>query len=223
MQAASYRRNRVLLTGDAAYIHSPLGGQGLNVGLVQRDQGQGEDSGNTYDLTLLDIYESERHPIATWVLDWTRAQVTALKPDAFGRAMRTLTEDLIKTDDGANLFINRVWGLSQRYTLGEEPRHIHLLVGSSAPDFEFGDGSRLGSKLEKGRGLLLDFGNSSEMESIVDGKYSGKVDYLATEAKKTCGLSALLIRPDGIVAWVEENAQHNIDALKAALGDWFIL
>jgi 2-polyprenyl-6-methoxyphenol hydroxylase-like FAD-dependent oxidoreductase len=237
MQAASYRRNRVLLAGDAAHVHSPLGAQGLNVGLgdamnlgwklaaiVQRDQGQGEDSGNTHDLTLLDTYESERHPIAAWVLDWTRAQVTALKPDAFGRATRALTEDLIKTDDGANLFIDRIWGLSQRYTLGEEPRHAHPLVGSSAPDFEFGDGSRLGSKLEEGRGLLLNFGNSSELESAVDGKYSGKVDYLATEAKENCGLSALLIRPDGIVAWVvEEDVEHDIDALEAALGDWFTL
>lgn len=237
MQAATYRKNRVLLAGDAAHIHSPLGAQGLNVGLgdainlgwklasiVQRDEGHGQNNEKTQDLTLLDTYESERHPIAAWVLDWTRAQVTALKPDAFGRATRALTEDLIKTDDGANLFIDRVWGLSQRYTLGEEPRHAHPLVGSSAPDFEFADGSRLGPKLEEGRGLLLDFGKNSKLESVIDEKHSGKVDYLAMEAKEKCGLSALLIRPDGIVAWMmEDKAEHDIDALKAALGVWFTL
>jgi 2-polyprenyl-6-methoxyphenol hydroxylase-like FAD-dependent oxidoreductase len=235
MQATSYRKNRVLLAGDAAHIHSPLGAQGLNVGLgdamnlgwklasiVQRDEDQGGDAGDMQGLALLDTYENERHPVAAWVLDWTRSQVTALKPDAFGRATRALMEDLIKTDDGANLFIDRVWGLSQRYTLGEESRHAHPLVGSSAPDFEFGDGSRLGSKLEEGRGILLDFGKISELESVVDGKYDGKVDYLCMEAKERCGLSALLIRPDGIVAWVvEDDVKHDIDGLKAALVEWF--
>lgn len=242
MQVTSYRKNRVLLAGDAAHIHSPLGAQGMNVGLgdamnlgwkladtiqLERDQENQKISGSTGtgpDLSLLDTYESERHPIAAWVLDWTRAQVTALKPDPFGRATRALMEDLIQTDDGANLFIDRIWGLSQRYTLGEEPVHAHPLVGSSSPDFVFVDGSRLGSKLEAGRGLLLDFGRDSGLEGLVRGMYDGKVDYLGEDAKEKCGLSALLIRPDGIVAWVvEDKAEPDLDAAKAALDEWYRL
>lgn len=231
MQATKYRRNRVLLAGDAAHIHSPLGGQGLNLGLgdamnlgwklaatVRKEENQ-EEVG---DLSLLDTYQSERYPVAEWVLDWTRAQVTALKPDAFGRATRKLMEDLIQTDDGANLFLDRIWGLSQRYTLGEEPRHAHPLVGCSSPDFELGDGSRLGQKLVGGRGLLLDFGRNSELQTLVEGDYAGKVDFLRADAKEKCGLGALLVRPDGVVAWVVEgDAKPDIDAAKAALEEWF--
>jgi 2-polyprenyl-6-methoxyphenol hydroxylase-like FAD-dependent oxidoreductase len=235
MQATSYRRNRVLLAGDAAHIHSPLGGQGINVGLgdamnlgwklastVRREHWE-QSSEITKDMSLLDTYESERYPIAAWVLDWTRAQVTALKPDAFGRATRALLEDLIQTDDGANLFIDRIWGLSQRYRLDKNAANAHPLIGSSAPGFMFEDGSRLGSKLEGGRGLLLDLGGDAGLNNLVE-KFEEEVDYLGLDAKEKCGLKALLIRPDGIVSWVaEENAEADLDAAKAALDKWFTL
>jgi hypothetical protein len=231
MQATTYRKSRVLLAGDAAHIHSPLGAQGMNVGLgdamnlgwkLAATISQTRTEDKTEDLALLDTYESERHPIATWVLDWTRSQVTALRPEPFGRATRALLEDLIQTTDGANLFIDRIWGLSQRYTLGEGEAHAHPLVGCSAPDFELGDGSRLAEKLEGGRGLLLDFGGDEALRDLVRGGFEDKVDYLAIGAKEECGLRALLIRPDGIVAWVVDvNAQSDVKAAKAALEQWF--
>jgi 2-polyprenyl-6-methoxyphenol hydroxylase-like FAD-dependent oxidoreductase len=165
-QTTSYRKGRVLLAGDAAHIHSPLGAQGLNVGLgdamnlgwklaatVRRESGSGAPA----DLALLDTYESERHPVAAWVLEWTRAQVSTLQPDLYGAAVQALIRDLIDTTDGTNLFIDRVWGLSQRYTLGDGEAHEHPLVGCSAPDFELHGGSRLGPKLEGGRGLSYRF------------------------------------------------------------------
>jgi hypothetical protein len=175
------------------------------------------------DLALLDTYESERHPIAAWVLEWTRAQVTTLQPDLYGQAVQTLIRDLMDTTDGTNLFIDRVWGLSQRYILGSGDAFAHPVVGSSAPDFELHDGSRLGPKLEGGRGLLLSFDDEEVIrELVVNGKYKARVDYLGIDAKDRRGLRALLIRPDGVVAWVVVNkVEPNIDAAKAAINQWF--
>lgn len=232
-QATSYRKGRILLAGDAAHIHSPLGAQGLNVGLgdamnlgwklaatVRQESGS---DGAPADLTLLDTYGSERHPIAAWVLEWTRAQVSTLQPDLYGAAIQALLRDLIDTTDGTNLFIDRVWGLSQRYKLGDGEAHAHPLVGCSTPDFELYDGSRLGSKLEEGRGLLVDFENDAALKDLViGGKYTATVDYVSVGAKDRCDLRALLVRPDGVVAWVaEDNVNPNVDAAKAALQQWF--
>lgn len=234
-QATTYRKGRVLLAGDAAHIHSPLGAQGLNVGLgdavnlgwklaaTARREAEAESDGAPVHLTLLDTYESERHPIGAWVLEWTRAQVATLQPDLFGAAIQALLRDLINTSDGTNLFLDRVWGLSQRYSLGDDEAHAHPLVGCSAPDFELHDGSRLGSRLEGGRGLLVDFQNEPALKELVaDGKYAARVDHFGAGAKDTRGLRALLVRPDGIVAWVvEDNAEPNVEAAKAALERWF--
>jgi 2-polyprenyl-6-methoxyphenol hydroxylase-like FAD-dependent oxidoreductase len=232
-QATSYRRGRVLLAGDAAHIHSPLGAQGLNLGLgdamnlgwklattVRRESGS---DGAPADLALLETYESERHPVAAWVLEWTRAQVSTLQPDLYGAAVYALIRDLIDTTDGTNLFIDRIWGLSQRYNLGDGEAHAHPLVGCSAPDFELHDGSRLGPKLEGGRGLLVDFEDDVALkELVVSGKYEARVDYVSVGAKDRRGLRALLVRPDGVVAWVaEDNVKPDVDAVKAALAQWF--
>ena len=232
-QATRYRRGRVLLAGDAAHIHGPVGSQGLNAGLgdamnlgwklaatLRREAGPG---GHPADRALLDTYERERHPVGAWVLEWTRAQVAILQPDPHAAAMQTLVRDLIDTADGTHLFIDRHWGLSQRYTLGEGDAHAHPLVGSSVPDFELQDDSRLGLKLEGGRGLFVDFEEVSALKDmILGGKYGTRIDYIGKGAKDTRGFRALLVRPDGIVAWlVEISASPDEDALKAALEQWF--
>ncbi|PSN68071.1 putative pentachlorophenol 4-monooxygenase [Corynespora cassiicola Philippines] len=233
MQATSYRKGRIILAGDAAHIHSPLGAQGLNAGLgdainlgwklaatVRQENGT---EGASADLTLLDTYESERQPLGAWVLEWTRAQVSALQPGPYGEAVRSLISDLMDTTDGTNLFVDRVWGLSLRYCLGDTEAHAHPLVGSSAPDFELNDGSRLGSKLEGGRGLLLDFeGKEPLMKLVVGSKYEARVDYISMGAKDRRGIRALLVRPDGFVAWLtEDSADADLDTAKAALEKWF--
>ncbi|KAF2803184.1 putative pentachlorophenol 4-monooxygenase [Mytilinidion resinicola] len=232
-QTTHYRNGRVLVAGDAAHIHSPLGAQGLNVGLgdamnlgwklaatVHREA---EADGAATDLALLDTYESERHPIAAWVLEWTRAQVSTLQPGPYGAAVHTLIRDLIATTDGTNLFIDRVWGLSQRYALGDGEAHAHPFVGCSAPDFELLDGARLGPKLDGGRGLLVEFEGAAALKKlVVGGKFEGRVDYVCVGAKDRRDLRALLIRPDGIVAWVaEDNKKYDVNAAKAALEQWF--
>lgn len=232
-QATSYRKGRVLLAGDAAHIHSPIGAQGLNTGLgdamnlgwklaaTARMESKIDDIHT--DLALLDTYESERHPVGAWALEWTRVQVSALEPNPYGRAVQGLIRDLIDTTDGTNLFIDRFWGLSQRYNLGGDEAHAHPLVGCSAPDFEMHDGSRLGQKLDRARGLFVDFEDEVTLKGLIVGaKYEARVDYIAMDAKNKCGLRALLVRPDGVVAWVaEDNVKPDVGAAKAALEQWF--
>ncbi|KAI4183954.1 MAG: hypothetical protein L6R41_005065 [Letrouitia leprolyta] len=233
-QTTHYRKGRVLLAGDAAHIHGPVGSQGLNLGLGDainlgwklaatiRQESQLKEA-EAIDLALLDTYESERHPIGAWVLEWTRAQVMMLSPDGFGQAVQSLIRDLIDTDDGTNMFLGRHWGLSQRYKLGESEAQAHPLVGCSAPDFELSDGSRLGSKLEAGRGLLVDFEDNAKLRDlVVSGDFEGRIEYAGVSAKDMRGLRALLVRPDGIVAWVaEENVKPDVEEVKAALEQWF--
>lgn len=230
-QATEYRRGRVLLAGDAAHIHPPLGAQGLNTGLgdamnlgwklAASVRKEGEDGGAA-DYELLDTYEKERHPVGAFVLEWNRSQVAALQPNETGRALQKLIRDLIGTDDGANHFLDRVWGLSQRYDLGGEADH-HPVAGRSAPDFTFEDGTRLGPKMEDGHGVLIDFENDGTVEELVTGgKYESRVDYIGADVEDRRGIRALLIRPDGFVAWaVQEDSKVGIDELKNALEKWF--
>jgi len=232
-QVTEYRRGRILLAGDAAHIHSPLGFQGLNVGmsdamnlgwkLSHTIQQEAKLDGAPVDLTLLDSYRTEQHPIAAWVLDWTRAQVMTLQPDMYGNAIQALVKELIETDDGANHFLARSWGLSQRFVLGDGTEFAHPLIGVSAPDFELSDGTRLGPRQESGKALLVDFENVAALKGLVVGqKYEARVDYLNLGAKNRCSLRALLVRPDGIVAWLtEDNNEYDMDTLKAALERWF--
>ena len=130
--ATAYRNGRVLLAGDAAHIHSPLGGQGLNLGLGDAmNLGWKLASVIRGDIpdALLDSYTSERHPVGSQVLDWSRAQVALMRPSRSSRALEAIMRDLIETRDGATYFAERVWGVSLRYDLGGS----HTLVGRSAP------------------------------------------------------------------------------------------
>ncbi|MYM25005.1 FAD-dependent oxidoreductase [Duganella sp. FT135W] len=113
-QATSYRNGRILLAGDAAHIHAPLGGQGLNLGI-----GDAMNLGWKLAATihneapdgLLDSYQAERHPVGVRVLDWSRAQVAVMRPTPEGRALNAIFRDLINTRHGATYFACRVWGL----------------------------------------------------------------------------------------------------------------
>ena len=215
--AKNYRNGRIFLAGDSAHIHSPLGGQGLNAGvgdamnlgwkLAAVVKGESPDS-------LLDTYNAERHPMGAWVTEWTRAQVSTLKPDPFGVATANLINDLINTTDGANYFVGRLRGFTQRYDLGDD----HPLVGASVPDFEFVDGSRLGGEMRDGKALLIDFTKNKRLQDLVAG-LEESLEYVDTQAKNQLGLDALLVRPDGIVAWVAEG-EPDLKAAHAVIYKW---
>lgn len=211
-QASAYRKGRILLAGDAAHVHSPLGAQGLNLGLgdamnlgwklaamIRQEQYEGT---MTLDWKIIDSYEQERYPVARWCLEWTRAQVATLIPDIYASSIRNLVSQLIDTKDGTNLLIGHIWGLSRQYDLGAS----HKLVGASSPDFEFTDGERLGPALKCGKGLLLDFKGEPELSNMQH-KFANRIRYLHKIPKESCGLQALLIRPDGIVAWASDHSE----------------
>jgi 2-polyprenyl-6-methoxyphenol hydroxylase-like FAD-dependent oxidoreductase len=217
-QATAYRQGRVLLAGDAAHIHSPLGGQGLNLGLgdamnlgwklAATIRGDAPDD-------LLDTYMSERHPVGAQVLDWSRAQVAIMRPGRSSRALEAIFRDLIDTRDGAAYFADRVWGSSLRYDLGDE----QPLVGRSSPDFELADGTRLGDHLRDGKGLLLDFRGDSRLEALARG-WNRRIIYIAGNVENAFGLSFVLVRPDGIVASTGE-ATADRQHVAQALSRWF--
>ena len=217
-QSTAYRSGRVLLAGDAAHIHSPLGGQGLNLGL-----GDAMNLGWKLAATihgdapdgLLDTYSSERLPVGAQVLDWSRAQVALMRPSRSSRALEAIIRDLIDTRDGATYFAERVWGVSLRYDLG----HSHPLVGRSVPDFELADGTRVGELLRVGGGLLLDFDAGAPLQALAT-RWGDRVAYVASDVKDRLGLSAVLVRPDGVVAWAVEAAPDPDEAARAA-SRWF--
>ncbi|WP_338640339.1 FAD-dependent monooxygenase [Burkholderia pyrrocinia] len=217
-QATTYRNGRVLLAGDAAHIHSPLGGQGLNLGI-----GDAMNLGWKLAATirgdapagLLDSYTDERHPVGVRVLDWSRAQVALMRPARSSRALEAIIRDLVDTRDGATYFAERVWGVSLSYDLGGS----HPLVGRSVPDFELIDGTRLGEHARDGKGMLLDFDESKPFHALAS-RWRDRLAYVASDAKDRLGLRAVLVRPDGIVAWAGHDDSNADEAAHAAIR-WF--
>jgi 2-polyprenyl-6-methoxyphenol hydroxylase-like FAD-dependent oxidoreductase len=217
-QATSYRNGRVLLAGDACHIHSPLGGQGLNLGLGDAmNLGWKLASvirGETPE-SLLDTYVAERHPIGAQVLDWSRAQVAIMRPTRSSRALEAILRDLIETRDGATYFAERVWGMSSYYELGDG----HPMVGRSVPDFALDDGTTVGRRLRQGRGLLLEFDAETSLEAIAR-PWGERIARCAVRATDSSTPKALLVRPDGVVCWASGTAPH-AEAFATAAERWF--
>ena len=205
-QATAYRSGRVLLAGDAAHIHYPAGGQGLNTGvqdavnlgwkLALVVQGRAGD-------TLLDSYHAERHPVGARVLENTRAQTALTRPDAQTEALRSVFEGLVALDDvnrGLGLMVS---GLDIRYPMGDG----HPLLGRRVPDYDLPDGSRVFAHLHAGRPVLLAGPTPAGAHDIA----AGRADVVESKTE------TMLVRPDGHVAWVEPQGEA---ALRAALDRW---
>ena len=215
--ATTYRKGRILLAGDAAHVHSPLGGQGLNLGI-------GDAMNLGWKLAsvikgwtperLLDTYTAERHPIGAWALEWTRAQVATLRPEPHARAMAAIVREFINTRPGATFFAHKIAGMWLSYDLPGN----HPLIGRSAPDFEFEDGTRLGPLLHDGKALLLNL-NGHETLGAASQPWCGRVKYVAAKAKDNLGLTALFARPDGFVAWATE-AEPDASEVTEAITRW---
>ena len=217
-QATTYRNGRILLAGDAAHIHAPLGGQGLNLGL-----GDAMNLGwklaatiqNNAPEGLLDSYYTERHPIGAQVLDWSRVQVAIMRPAPYARALHAIIRDLMNTRDGATYFAGLVWGIFTHYNLGGE----HPLVGHSVPNFELEDGARIGELMHDGQGILLDFDMNASLKTLAS-EYDDRIKYNSGRAKEQLGLSAVLIRPDGIIAWASDS-EPDEQSIRQAVALWF--
>jgi 3-(3-hydroxy-phenyl)propionate hydroxylase len=225
-QAASYRDRRVLLAGDAAHVHSPVGGQGLNTGLqdaVNLGWKLAQVVKGTSADTLLDSYHAERHPVAARVLRTNIAQVRLARPDDRTTALRETLTDVLALDEPSRRLNAQMSGLDIHYNFGEG----HPLLGRRMPDLDIvsAQGSvRVFSLLHAARPVLVNFGEPGALDitpwagrvQLVDAKYDG------TWELPVIGVVAapmgVLIRPDGHVAWVGQGTQAG---LVEALSKWF--
>lgn len=231
-QAASYRNRRVLLAGDAAHVHGPMGGQGLNTG-VQDAVNLGWKLARVVNGTsperLLDTYHAERHPVAARVLDNTLAQVALGRGDDRHLALRSAMTDLLSMDQPRKHVAGMISGLDIYYDLPATGDHAcHPLVGRRMPDLDVHTGlgpTRVYQLLHDAQPVLLDLVPSAEFDTwpwadsvnVVDATYGGTWD-LPVIGEVTAP-QAVLIRPDGHVAWAGDH--NDSDALAAAAVTWF--
>jgi 3-(3-hydroxy-phenyl)propionate hydroxylase len=226
-QAAEYRKGRVLLAGDAAHVHSPVGGQGLNTGVqdaVNLGWKLAQVVKGTAPATLLDTYHAERHPVGARVLRTTMAQVALLRVDDRTEALRESVSELLGMDEPRRRFGAMMSGLDIHYDLGEG----HPLLGRRMPDLDLvsnGAQLRLFSLLHDARPVLLDLGQSGGFDigpwgdrvQLVTASYDGRWELPALGDVAAPG--AVLVRPDGYVAWVGQGTDEGlIDALTAWFG-----
>jgi 2-polyprenyl-6-methoxyphenol hydroxylase-like FAD-dependent oxidoreductase len=217
-QATAYRNERILLAGDAAHIHAPLGGQGLNLGL-----GDAMNLGWKLAATihkkspdaLLDSYFTERYSIGAQVLDWSRAQAAIMNTAPHAHALNAIFRDLMHTRDGATYFAGRVWGINTHYDLSGG----HPLTGRSVPNFEFEDGTTIGALMHDGKGILLDFAANLSLKKLA-GEFGDQIKYISGPAKEQFGLSMALIRPDGFIACASDSEPDD-QAIRQATARWF--
>ncbi|WP_424184806.1 FAD-dependent oxidoreductase [Actinokineospora sp. G85] len=208
--AERYRVGRALVAGDAAHVHLPLGGQGLNTGL--------QDAMNLgwklaavvagrQPAAFLDTYHDERHPVGAAVLANTRAQAALGQKSPEHEALREIFAELLRVPEANRRLGGLISGLAIRYDLGgEEP------VGSRLPDFELADGSWVSSLFHSGHGVLL---TTDPAHADTAAAWAGRVDTVVVDRPPVAGAAAALVRPDGYVAWIPG------EPLEAALRRWF--
>jgi len=225
-QAAAYREKRVLLAGDAAHVHSPIGGQGLGTGVqdaVNLGWKLAQVTKRTSPESLLDTYHAERHPVGARVLQNTMAQVALHRTDERTKAARDIVGELLEMDEPRKRIAGMMSGLDIRYDLGEG----HPLLGRRMPDLDLVTANgprRVFTLLHNARPVLINLGEPGAFDiapwasrvQLIDAKYSGTWELPVLGV--VTAPSAVLIRPDGYVAWVGELTQMG---LADALATWF--
>jgi hypothetical protein len=225
-QAETYRSGRVLLAGDAAHIHYPAGGQGLNTGLqdaVNLGWKLAQVIEGISPNTLLDTYHTERHPVAAGILRNTMAQTALRRPDDRSKAAHAAVAELLAMNEPRRTFAAMVTGMDIHYDFGDG----HPLLGRRIPDLDLitAEGPRrLFTFLHHARPLYLNLGAPGAFDltpwadrvQVVDAAYDGpwELPVLGPVTPPT----AVLVRPDGHVAWVGETSTTG---LEAALTTWF--
>ncbi|MER7623178.1 rifampin monooxygenase [Streptomyces sp. NPDC126503] len=210
-QAERYRVGRVLLAGDAAHIHPPTGGQGLNLGLQDAFNLGWKLAAEVNGWApegLLDTYEAERHPVAADVLDNTRAQSELLSLAPGSQAVRRLVTELMAFEEVNRHLIEKITALGVRYDFGEG----HALLGRRMRDIGLKEG-RLYERTHAGRGVLLD-----RTGRLTVAGWADRVEHVV-DAAEELDAPAVLLRPDGHVAWAGDEGDEN--GLRDALRRWF--
>jgi hypothetical protein len=216
----------VLLAGDAAHVHSPTGGQGLNIGVqdaVNLGWKLAQVVSDTSPESLLDTYQAERHPIGARVLKTTMAHTALNRGDARTNALRETMSELLAMEEPRKRYAAMLSGLDIRYDLGAG----HPLLGRRMPDLELVTTSgprRVFTLLHDARPVLLDLGEPRALDIAswadrvrrVDARYAGAWELPVLGA--VAAPAAVLIRPDGHVAWVGDGTDHG---LRDALTTWF--
>jgi 3-(3-hydroxy-phenyl)propionate hydroxylase len=225
-QAASYRDRRVLLAGDAAHVHSPVGGQGLNIGVqdaVNLGWKLAQVVHGTSPESLLDTYHAERHPVGARLLRNTMALSTIERSDHRIGALREMLSELWQMDGPRKQYFAMMSGLDVHYDLGKG----HPLLGRRMPDLDLVTANgplRLFRLLHHARPVLLNLGEPggfsispwSDRVQLMDARYGGIWELPAIG--EVASPIAVLVRPDGYVAWVSDGTQHG---LIDALTNWF--
>jgi hypothetical protein len=226
-QAAAYRAGRVLLAGDSAHVHYPAGGQGLSLGVhdaVNLGWKLAQVVNGTSPESLLDTYQSERQPVTARALRYTMAQTALQRQDERIKAVVEVVSELASMDEPRKRLAGIVSGLDIHYDLGER----HPLLGRRIPDLDLvtADGPlRVFELMHDARPMLLNLGEpcSSDIAApwadrvqLIDGEYVGVWELPVLGA--VTAPTAVLIRPDGYVAWVGDGTH---DGLGEALTTWF--
>lgn len=223
-QAAAYRAGRVLLAGDAAHVHSPDGGQGLQMGVhdaVNLGWKLAQVINRTSPESLLDTYHAERHPVAARALRTTMAHVALRRPDERTAALRDTIGEFLMNDESRRRFAAMLCGLDIRYEFGEG----HPLLGRRMPDLDLAtpEGTqRVFSLLHEARPVLINFGAGLDIApwadrvQSIDARYEGTWELPAIG--EVVAPAAVLVRPDGHVAWVSDGTDQG---LRDALAAWF--
>ena len=225
-QAAAYRAGRVLLAGDSAHVHYPAGGQGLSLGVqdaVNLGWKLAQVVKGTSPESLLDTYQAERHPVAARALQHTMAQAALQRPDERIKALVDLVSELASMDEPRKRLAGIISGLDIHYDLGEG----HPLLGRRMPDLDLvtADGPlRVFTLLHDAKPVLLNLGEPGGLDitpwadrvQLIDAEYVGTWELPVLGA--VTAPTAVLIRPDGYVAWVGDGTDTG---LRDALTTWF--
>jgi 2-polyprenyl-6-methoxyphenol hydroxylase-like FAD-dependent oxidoreductase len=224
--ASRYKSGQVILVGDAAHVHSPLGGPGLNLGLqdaVNVGWKLAAVIAGRAEPALLDTYQAERRPAAERVIMHSRAQLALIRPGTEVTALRELFSELLTDPDTVHRLGDLVSGNDNRYAVGDD---AHPLAGRWVPDFAVADADRTRRVAElarDGQPLLIDLTEGAVVAAAV----TDIADRITIAAGRLVGdvpavsARALLVRPDGYVAWASSEPEPGVDELRRVLAQWF--